>query len=208
MYFSSSKELGRVPLILVCGEDVSVRRSFVNRLLAQFNSHFFTLLAQRPEVEGAFEDRAVRWFDGAMGEVNEDCLCCGLRSGLGDALRSIFLSALSTRAESLERVLIDASAIRREQLGQTLRHTPFLGQRFVHQSTIWVVDPAGFDVRHIDAGLGGCVVVNRPDGWRPEAFESAFEDIEKAVAAVSSELATVRLFSETLVADMRLIVGK
>lgn len=208
MYFSSSKELGRVPLILVCGEDVSARRAFVNRLLAQLTPHFFTLLAQRPEVEGAFHERAVRWFDGAMGEVNEDCLCCGLRSGLGDALRSIFLSALSTRAEPLERVLIDVSAIRREQLGQTLRHTPFLGQRFMHQSTIWVVDPTGFDVRRIDARLGGCVVVNRPDGWKHEAFESAFEHIERAVAAVSSELATVRLFSETLVADMGPIVGK
>ena len=208
MYFSSSQELGRVPLILVCGEDVSVRRSFVNRLLAQLSPHFFLLLAQRPEVEGVFQERAVRWFDGAVGELNEDCLCCGLRSGLGDALRSVFLSALSTRSEPLERVLIDASAIRREQLGQTLRHTPFLGQRFVHQSTIWVVDPTGFDVRHIDAGTGGCVVVNRPDGWRTEVFESAFEDIERAVSAVSSELATVRLLSETLVADMRLIVGK
>lgn len=208
MYFSSSKQLGRVPLTLVCGEDSSIRRLFVKRLLAGLAPHSFTLLAQRPEVVGAFQEHAVRWFDGAMGAVNEDCLCCGLRSGLGDALRSIFLSALSTRAEPLERVLIDACAIRREQLGRTLRHTPFLGQRFVHQSTIWVVDPVGFDARRIDAQLGGCVVVNRPDGWTHEAFESAFEYIERAVANVSSELATVRLFSETLVVDMRLIVGK
>ncbi len=208
MYFSSSKELGRVPLILVCGEDASVRRSFVNRLLAQLTPHFFTLLAQRPEVEGAFDDRAVQWFDGAMGAVDGDCLCCGLRSGLGDALRSIFLSALSARAAPLERVLIDANAVRAEQLGQTLKHTPFLGQRYVHQSTIWVVDPNAFDVRRLDARVRGCVVVHRPDGWKDEAFESAFESIESAVTAVSSELAAVRLFSETLVADMHLIVGK
>lgn len=208
MYLSSSKELGRVPLTLVCGEDVSVRRLFVNRLLAQLAPHFFTLLAQGPQVDGVFQEQAVRWFDGAMGTVDGDCLCCGLRSGLGDALRSIFLSALSTRAERLERVLIDASAIRSEQLEQTLRHTPFLGQRFVHQSTIWVVDPIAFDVRYIDAQLGGYVVVNHPDRWKLDAFESAFEDIERAVAAVSPELATVRLFSETLVADMHLTIGK
>ncbi len=208
MYFSSSKELGRVPLTLVCGEEVFVRRLFVNRLLAQLTPHFFTLLAQSPQVDGAFQGQAVRWFDGAMGAVDEDCLCCGLRSGLGDALRSVFLGALSTRAERLERVLIDANAVRAEQLGQTLKHTPFLGQRYVHQSTIWVVDPTAFDVRRLDARVGGCVVVHRPDGWKHEAFESAFESIESAVTAVSSELATVRLFSETLVADMHLIVGK
>jgi len=208
MYFSSSKELGRVPLTLVCGEDVSVRRLFVKRLLAQLTPRFFTLLAQRPEVEDAFQEHAVRWFDGAMGAVSEDCLCCGLRSGLGDTLRSIFLSALSTRSARLERVLIDASDIRREQLEQTLKHTPFLGQRFVHQSTIWVVDPTEFDVGCLDAQSVGCVVVHRPDGLKKEAFESAIENIERAVTTVSPELPVVRLFSETLVADMRLIVGK
>jgi G3E family GTPase len=208
MYLSSSKELGRVPLTLVCGEDVSVRRLFVSRLLAQLAPQFFTLLAQSPQVDGVYQEHAVRWFDGAMGTVEGDCLCCGLRSGLGDALRSIFLSALSNRAERLERVLIDASVIRSEELEQTLRHTPFLGQRFMHQSTIWVVDPRTFDVRRIDARLGGCVVVNRPDSWESEAFEPAFEDIERAVAAVSPELAIVRLFSEALVADMHLTVGK
>ncbi len=208
MYFSSSKELGRVPLTLVCGEDVFVRRLFVKRLLAQLVPHSFTLLAQRPEVEGAFQEHAVRWFAGAMGAVNEDCLCCGLRSGLGDALRSVFLSALTTRSERLERVLIDASGISRQQLEQTLKHTPFLGQRFVHQSTIWVVDPTEFDMRCLDARSVGCVVVHRPDGLNNEAYEAAFENIERAVAAVSLELSTVRLFSETLAADMRLIVGK
>lgn len=208
MYLSSSKELGRVPLTLVCGEDVSVRRLFVKRLLAQVAPHSFTLLAQRPEVEGAFQEHAVRWFDGAMGAVDEDCLCCGLRSGLGDALRSVFLSALSMRSERLERVLIDASGIRREQLEQTLKHTPFLGQRFVHQSTIWVVDPTEFDIGCLEVRPVGCVVVHRPDGLNNEVFESAFENIERAVTAVSPELVVVRLFSETLVADMRLIVGK
>ena len=179
------------------------------------------MLAQRPESIDAFDGVDVQWFDGAMGTVDEDCLCCGLRSGLGDALRSIFLSALSARGERLERGLIDSGSIRAEQLQQTLKHTPFLGQRFVYQATLWVLDPSEFDVRRLREILFGvssgpvgarhdllpigCVVVNQPAGWAIGTFETAFEKIQRAVLAVSPEIGVVRLFSESLAADMSLL---
>jgi len=223
MFYSSSKAIGRVPLTLVCGEQSTLRRLFVSRWLRQLPPQCFKLLAQRPESIDAFDGVDVQWFDGAMGTVDEDCLCCGLRSGLGDALRSIFLNALSARGERLERGLIDAGSIRAEQLQQTLKHTPFLGQRFVYQATLWVLDPSEFDVRRLreilfgvsSAPVGarhdllpiGCVVVNQPAGWAIGTFETAFEKIQRAVLAVSPEIGVVRLFSESLAADMSLLPG-
>jgi hypothetical protein len=223
MFYSSSKAIGRVPLTLVCGEQSALRRLFVSRWLRQLPPKCFKLLAQRPESIDAFDGVDVQWFDGAMGTVDEDCLCCGLRSGLGDALRSIFLNALSARGERLERGLIDAGSIRAEQLQQTLKHTPFLGQRFVYQATLWVLDPSEFDVRRLreilfGASSGpvgarhdllpiGCVVVNQPAGWAIGTFETAFEKIQRAVLAVSPEIGVVRLFSESLAADMSLLPG-
>lgn len=218
MYFSSSKALGRVPLTLVCGEHVALRRTFINRLLAQLDPNFYRLLAQRPEAANVYPHLAVRWFEGAIDAVDEDCLCCGLRSGLGDALSSMFLSALSARGQPLERVLIDAGGIRSAQLRQTLKHTPFLGQRFVHQATIWVVDPSDFDATRLNDVLfgisalsgrpnanprsAGCVVVHQPlDCGNPE-FEAAFSAIQRATALISPEISVVRLSSETLATDL------
>jgi hypothetical protein len=221
MFYSSSKAIGRVPLTLVCGEQSALRRLFVSRLLRQLPPQSFKLLAQRPESTDAFHEHDVQWFDGAMGAVDEDCLCCGLRSGLGDALRSIFLSALSARGERLERGLIDAGNIRAEQLQQTLKHTPFLGQRFVYQATLWVLDPSEFDVQRLGAILFGvpstpvsplhhalpigCLVVHQPPGWEIETFETTFENIQKAACEIYPEIAVVRLFSETLASDMGLL---
>jgi hypothetical protein len=221
MFYSSSKAIGRVPLTLVCGEQSALRRLFVNRLLTQLPPQYFKLLAQRPESADAFHEHGVHWFDGAMGAVDEDCLCCGLRSGLGDALRSIFLSALSARGERLERGLIDSGNIRAEQLQQTLKHTPFLGQRFVYQATLWVLDPSEFDVQRLGGMLFGvssapvsplhhalpigCLVVVQPSGWDIETFETAFENIQRAALAISPEIGVVRLFSETLASDIGLL---
>ena len=218
MYFCSSKALGRVPLTLVCGEQVALRRTFVNRLLAQLDPGFYRLLAQRPEAANVYPHMAVRWFDGAIDAVDEDCLCCGLRSGLGDALSSVFLSALSARGERLERVLIDAGGIRTAQLRQTLKHTPFLGQRFVHQATIWVVDPSDFDASclndvlfgisalssrpNANARPAGCVVVHQPQDYGSPEFEAAFSAIQCAAAVISPEISVVRLTSETLATDL------
>jgi hypothetical protein len=61
-----------------------------------------------------------------------------LNSGLGDALRSLFLRVLSKRAKPIDRVLIDAPGLAVEQIAFTLKHAPFLGQRYVYQATLTV----------------------------------------------------------------------
>ena len=49
------------------------------------------------------------------------------------------------------------------------------------------------------------MVVNQPAGWAIGTFETAFEKIQRAVLAVSPEIGVVRLFSESLAADMSLL---
>jgi len=62
-----------------------------------------------------------------------------MNSGLGDALRSLFLRVLGKRVEPVDRVVIDAVGLDIEQIVMTLKHAPFLGQRYVYQATLTVV---------------------------------------------------------------------
>lgn len=65
-----------------------------------------------------------------MVQGGQGCLCCGFRSSLGDALRQVFLDALAKRRPSPSRVVIIAETEEAEIFQQTLRHAPFLSQRY------------------------------------------------------------------------------
>jgi hypothetical protein len=62
-----------------------------------------------------------------------------MHGALGDALRTLFFDALGDRTKRLDRVVIESDSIETPQLSHTLRHTPFLGQRYFHQMTFRVV---------------------------------------------------------------------
>lgn len=66
-----------------------------------------------------------------MVQGGEGCLCCGFRSSLGDTLRQVFLDALAKRRPIPSRVVILADTDDDEVFRQTLRHAPFLSQRYV-----------------------------------------------------------------------------
>ncbi len=66
-----------------------------------------------------------------MVQAGEGCLCCGFRSSLGDTLRQVFLDALAKRRPIPSRVVILADTDDDEVFRQTLRHAPFLSQRYV-----------------------------------------------------------------------------
>ena len=79
----------------------------------------------------------------ATGSLNvrggEDCLCCGFRSSLGDTLRQVFLDSLAKRRPIPSWVVILADTENNEVFRQTLRHAPFLSQRYVLRHE-WRVD--------------------------------------------------------------------
>ena len=80
---------------------------------------------------------------GALSPVDaEGCLCCGIRSGLGDALRQLFLDALSKRRPVPSRVLILGDGEDAQAITQTVRHAPFLAQRYVMRH-VWQIGTSG-----------------------------------------------------------------
>lgn len=66
-----------------------------------------------------------------LAQAAEGCLCCGLRSSLGDSLRQVFLDALARRRPVPSRIVILSQAEDPEIYRQTLRHAAFLSQRYV-----------------------------------------------------------------------------
>jgi|GEM_PF-3410218 len=62
--------------------------------------------------------------------TDSDCLCCGLRSELGDQLRRLFLQALTDREKRTSAVLIISRLTNPEAVELMLKHVSFLAQRY------------------------------------------------------------------------------
>lgn len=60
----------------------------------------------------------------------QGCLCCSLRSELAQVLSQMFLQVLRREIPAVRLVVIVTDATDAEPLRQTLRHAPFLGQRY------------------------------------------------------------------------------
>lgn len=69
------------------------------------------------------------------------CICCMVRGGLADTLRDLFLLALRRAIRPFRHVLIETSGLASPApVLFTLRHEPFLAERYVYEGTIAVVD--------------------------------------------------------------------
>lgn len=139
MLLQPSRQTGRIPLVLVLGEEGVGKTFFLKTLLQNPTMVGSVVVGPAPkEGEALIEGRHIvlPWFSAS---AQENCLCCGMHSGLGDVLRKLFFEALSERTLPLNRVFIEARGVEPQQLAFTLRHTPFLGQRYFHQFTFRVV---------------------------------------------------------------------
>jgi len=154
MLFESSRQAGRVPLLLIAGTCATSTTAFVNVLVAHAS------LADSVVISTARKDRELpqraRIIELPVLETSaqDNCLCCGMHSALGDTLRKLFFEALNDRGKRLDRVLIESASINTGQLAHTLRHTPFLGQRYFHQFTFRVVTETQLFSTGIDALVG------------------------------------------------------
>lgn len=75
---------------------------------------------------------ALKLAPGALStQTAEGCLCCGMRSALGDSLRQVFFDALARRRPVPSRIVILGEGGDVEMYRQTLRHAAFLSQRYV-----------------------------------------------------------------------------
>lgn len=137
--FETARQLGRIPVVVVRGEQAVEQTAWLKRFMAHPSmqgSVLFTTGATRDTELGYGR---VETFTPARLTNAEGCLCCGMNSGLGDALRSLFLRVLGKRVDPVDRVVIDAVGLDIEQIAMTLKHAPFLGQRYVYQAALTVV---------------------------------------------------------------------
>jgi len=142
MLFETSRQVGSIPIVLVLGECLSATRLFLNLLIAQQGfSDSVVIGVKQDKLDPIMHARLIELPQFEL-SAQDSCLCCGMHGALGDALRQIFFAALNDRSKRLDRVLIESDSIEPSQLAHTLRHTPFLGQRYVLQMTFRVVRPS------------------------------------------------------------------
>lgn len=138
--FASSRQLGRIPVLAVTGESGSGKTVFLNRLLKLPELARTVVLTTTGENKAHFDHDRVIFLPATDFVSDSGCLCCDMKSALGDTLRDLFLKALSKRIEPIDRVVIETPALDPSQLKFTLRHAPFLGQRYIYQATLFVLD--------------------------------------------------------------------
>ena len=136
--FETSRQLGRIPVVAVRGEHPFEQTAWLKQLLTHPAMQGSVVLSAGVGRDVELGYRRVEPFVLTRPTNAGDCLCCGLNSGLGDALRSLFLRVLTKRSERVDRVVIDAVGLDVEQIALTLKHTPFLGQRYLYQITLAV----------------------------------------------------------------------
>lgn len=160
LMFETSRQAGRIPLILVKGESIFVTRMFMNTLLAHHALADSVVIATQHVEQTSLLLQPLRHarvitLPRLESSAQESCLCCGMHSALGDALRKLFFDALRDRSKSLRRVFIESNSMDTEQLTHTLRHTAFLGQRYFLQETVRVREPMT-DARSLIEKLNMC----------------------------------------------------
>ena len=140
MIFSSSREAGRIPVIAVLGEPGSGKTHFLNYLLSTYPLNNSVVLTASEDAQTEHTAARLQRLVSVRQASDSGCLCCGMRSELGDALRDLFLRALTKKIPPVERVIIEANISDPGSLKFTLRHAPFLGQRYVFDCTILLLD--------------------------------------------------------------------
>lgn len=142
MLFETSRQVGSIPIVLVLGECLTATRLFLNLLIAQDDFSGSVVIGIKQDTLDPIRHARLIELPRLEFSAQDSCLCCGMHGALGDALRQIFFQALKDRSKQLDRVLIESDSIEPSQLAHTLRHTPFLGQRYFHQMTLRVVCPS------------------------------------------------------------------
>ena len=134
----------RIPVIAVVGRPGSGKTRWLNRLLSVPQMRDTVVVHGGGTAPGAMPLAHARSIVVAGTDPDPDpaigCLCCGMRSGVGDALRDLFLKALSRRVPPVRRVMIESGAPDSAAIRFTLRHAPFLGQRYALAVSLLLID--------------------------------------------------------------------
>lgn len=134
--FATSKQLGRIPVLVVAAQSATDTTTWLNHVLSLPAFARTVLLTTTAAHQTVLTHPRVSFLPTMHAVSDSGCLCCGMDSALGDTLRVLFLQALSKKIPPIDRIVIDAAQIDTAQLKFTLRHAPFLGQRYVYHGSI------------------------------------------------------------------------
>lgn len=83
----------------------------------------------------------VRGVQGRIALIEGGCICCTASGGVADALRDLFMAAMRRQVRPFRHVLVETTGLAGPApLLFTLRHDPFLAERYVYRGTIAVAD--------------------------------------------------------------------
>ena len=171
----------RIPVIAVVGRPASGKTHWLNRVLGTPQMRDTVVIHGGGTAPGAMALAYPRNIvvAGMDPDPATGCLWCGMRSGVGDALRDLFLKALSRRVPPVRRVIIESGTPDSAALRFTLRHAPFLGQRYTLAGSLLLIDarevlaesqggalPSG-------ARMADCVLLSHGDLMPDEEFGQA-----------------------------------
>ena len=176
----------RIPVIAVVGLPGSGKTRFLRGLLRAPSMRDTVVVQGESVTPGAtvLEHPRRIVVEGTEPDPGSGCLCCGIRSGVGDALRDLFLKALSRRVAAVGRVMIESPAPDSAALRFTLRHAPFLGQRYVLVATLLVLDARRVladpsrSVAHAGAAAADCVLLSYGDQMPDADFARAMATVQ------------------------------
>lgn len=153
----------------------------------------------------------VRHADARIVALEGGCICCTVNGDLVHALRDLFMMALRRQIKPLRRVLIETTGLASPApILFTLRHEPFLAERYVHAGTLAVVDASHIARQLLDqpeaaqqVALADLVVCAKPDLVDQDALSHALD----AVAQVHPGVAMCVQWPDAAL-DRRLVPGE
>ena len=120
----------RLPVIAVFGDSVArTLRRLVDGVAAA-DRQAVVVIASGPSPEDWPTDLRLRFLLEDELALSEGCLCCAMQTGLASVLQSLFLSLLRRTEAPVKAVIVVTEAKTVDSLAATLKHAPFLGQRY------------------------------------------------------------------------------
>lgn len=141
---ASTQADARIPVTVLTGFLGSGKTTLLNRLLRdpayrEAASEAAVLVNEFGEI--GIDHHLVRAAPGNIALVEGGCICCTASGGAADALRDLFMAALRRQSPRFRHVLVETTGLAgASSLMFTLRHDPFLAERYVYRGAIAVAD--------------------------------------------------------------------